>query len=68
MSRYIVEKGSDSGHCCFKWSVMDTHTKELINEETGKYQLKCMCECFEKEDAENICNLLNKSLDTVDHP
>lgn len=68
MNRYIVEEGSDSSHCCFEWSVMDTHTKTSKNYLTGGFYLKCVCECFDKEDAENICNLLNKSLDTVDHP
>lgn len=68
MKRYIVEEGSDSGHCCFQWSVIDLSVIEEISGDGLKLWHKVICECFEEEDAENICNLLNKSVDSVAHP
>jgi hypothetical protein len=51
--RYEVVEGSESGHCCFEASVVDT-TKPL----RGK-GFEVMCECFEKENAELIARALN---------
>lgn len=68
MNRYTVEKGSDSGHCCFQWSVIDTSIVLGVHVSNDNYYYKCVCECCDEEDAENICNLLNKSVDSVDHP
>jgi hypothetical protein len=52
--RYKVVDGSQSGHCCFDATVVDT-TKP-----TG-YRDHCepMCECFERADAERIAAALN---------
>lgn len=51
MSRYIVKQGSESAHCCFEASVIDTKPNPL--------EENIICECFDKEDAELICKLLN---------
>jgi hypothetical protein len=48
--RYVVKEGSESGHCCFEHSVIDT----LID--------YCICECFAEEEAIRICDSLNKQL------
>ena len=50
--RYIVIEGSESGHCCFKYSVIDTTNDDDFD--------KIVCECFTKIDANKICTLLNK--------
>lgn len=54
--RYEVKEKSVSGHCCFEYSVVDT-------ESTKKYaQFSAVCECYEREDADRIAELLNASV------
>jgi len=52
--RYIILEESCSGHCCFEYTVIDTHIK---HDATWK---RSMCETFDKDKAETICNALNK--------
>lgn len=47
--RYCIEEGSQSKHCCFEWTVIDTHHPQNL----------AICECFELEDAKRICEALN---------
>lgn len=47
MSRYAVKLGSESSHCCFAATVVDTTTDRGI------------CECFDEKDAKEICSALN---------
>lgn len=49
MSRYQVRSRSESGHCCFEATVVDTHTPGP----------KWICECMDADEAERICELLN---------
>jgi hypothetical protein len=56
-SRFIVIEKSLSSHCCFGYTVVDTKEGK---EDYGDYWKKSMCETFDKEDAEIICNSLNK--------
>ena len=46
--KYYIKEGSDSGHCCFEYTVIDSS--------------KCVqvCECFDIKQAQLICNALNK--------
>ena len=46
--RYVVHEGSDSGHCCFDASVIDTERDNV-----------CVCECFGLEEAHRIADALN---------
>lgn len=50
--RYTVDHGSNSGHCCFDSSVIDTHSERS----------RAVCECFDRDDAEKIAALLNGSV------
>lgn len=69
MSRYQVRKGSQSGHCCFDATVVDT-TKPHTNSVTGKqYQddrgnllWEAVCETFDEGDALVIAEALNAKL------
>lgn len=54
--RYIIVKGSVSGHCCFDYSIVDSEQKE----QDWGVDNKVICETFYKEDADLICNSLNK--------
>lgn len=55
--RYKIEEGSESGHCCFQFSIVDTHTPHPVYGSQGV--LKDVCETFDKESATLICDALN---------
>lgn len=62
--RYSVVEGSVSGHCCFKFSVIDTMRptmngdgKQMVLD--GIAQFEGACECYEREDAYGIASALN---------
>lgn len=67
-TRFRVIEGSRSGHCCFDWSVVDTHEPTMFgpdhyrDQRTGEVQYKMICECFQKEHADTIANALNVAL------
>ena len=56
-ARFIVIDGSLSAHCCFDYTIVDTRAGK---EDYGDYWKRTMCECFEKEEAEMICQALNE--------
>lgn len=60
MSRYIVVEGSQSAHCCFECTVVDTTRPYLIHGKQYKEQFESLCETFDREDADLICQALNK--------
>ena len=65
--RYAIYKGSQSGHCCFEATVVDTTKPKIIGgkhyrdseESGGQYHYEAVCECFDMVDAERICAALN---------
>lgn len=57
--RYKVVTGSQSCHCCFEYTVVDTQSPYMIGDKQYKNQFDQVCECFEKEHADMICNALN---------
>jgi hypothetical protein len=65
--RYKVVDGSQSGHCCFDVTIVDTTIPKIIagehwrNSDTGELEYQAVCECFEEKDAEVICAALNKT-------
>lgn len=58
VNRYTVDHGSNSGHCCFDSSVIDTRSERR----------RAVCECFERDDAEKIAALLNGSVPVLQVP
>ena len=64
--RYIVKPYSQSGHCCFEYTVVDTtlpvifHGEQYIGRD-GNPQFEPICECFDEQDAKLICDALNKA-------
>jgi hypothetical protein len=50
--RYKIVEGSESGHCCFEFSVIDTNQNDGI-------WYKNIAEVFERNDAIDICEALN---------
>ena len=57
LPRYIVVEGSDTGHCCFEASVLDTAKCKSINAYRGFGRV---CESFDIYDAIMIAESLNK--------
>ncbi|MNL08041.1 hypothetical protein D3C87_1287450 [compost metagenome] len=53
--RYQVVDGSESAHCCFEATVVDTHTPHPVYRDQHAW----VCECFERVDAEKIASALN---------
>lgn len=59
--RFVAIEGSQSGHCCFEATVLDTHSETLRSENRPALHFDAICECFSIEDAEFIANKLNKT-------
>ena len=53
--RYRVLDESRSGHCCFDFTVVDTHTPHPYY----LHLFDAVCECFEREQAERVAAALN---------
>lgn len=63
INRYQVRYGSQSGHCCFEATVVDTTRPEIIGgkqyvDHRGPHFYE-VCECLVREDAERIADALN---------
>lgn len=69
MSRYKIVDGSESAHCCFNATVVDTAkpmffpgSGKPITRYNGDQEEQCcetICECFTMADAELVCRALN---------
>lgn len=57
--RYKVIEESLSGHCCFDFTIIDSSRKEVMNDGSITDDDFRMCECFERAEADLICNALN---------
>lgn len=62
MERYKVVIGSQSCHCCFNFTIVDT-TKPLEKYEgfDDLPEFDSVCECFDMEQANLICRSLNET-------
>ncbi len=56
---YKVVEGSQSLHCCFEYSVVDTTRPVMIGKGQWKDHFEPVCECFDLESANLICDCLN---------
>lgn len=59
MERYKVVEGSQSGHCCFECTVVDTTKPVMIGGEQYEGQFEAVCEAFTIEDGDMIVKALN---------
>jgi len=59
-TRYAVVEGSQSAHCCFEATVVDTTRPVMIGDEHYENQFEPVCECFDKSEAERIAKCLNQ--------
>lgn len=60
MERYKVVDGSQSMHCCFEATVVDTSRPVMIGGKHYNNEYESVCECFDVAEAESICSALNK--------
>jgi len=60
MNRYKIVEDSQSAHCCFTATVVDTTKPIMYGGEHYNNQYESVCECFDIKDAEMICEALNK--------
>ena len=65
-NRYKVVEGSQSGHCCFKFTVVDLTKPYMIGDEhykngNGELEYTALCETFGKPEADEICKSLNNN-------
>lgn len=58
--RYKVVEGSQSCHCCFDYTVVDTTRPVMFGDEHYRGQYEPMCETFDRADADRICEALNQ--------
>lgn len=70
--RYKVVKGSESAHCCFEATIVDTKRHVLIRGEPyirdSAPVFETIAECFSIEDAELVCAALNEMNDRAAKP
>jgi hypothetical protein len=52
-------EGSQSSHCCFEATVVDTQRPCMIQGKQYNGQFEAVCECFEVADANMIAKALN---------
>ena len=57
--RYKIIEGSESGHCCFDATILDTHQPEDLTKDGTPYYHN-LAECFYIEDATLIVNALHQ--------
>lgn len=66
MSRYKIVKGSESAHCCFDYTIVDSDTISMTYRD-GSVDYKTMCECFDLEEAQVILDALNRVNDNAEN-
>lgn len=57
--RYKIVEGSQSGHCCFDWTIVDTTDPVMMHGHQYEGQFEPVCECFNEEDAQLVVDALN---------
>jgi len=57
--RFKIVEGSQSVHCCFDFTIVDTAKPYMIGGKQYNGQFETVCECFEKVDADMVCAALN---------
>lgn len=67
MARYQVVKGSQTAHCCFEATVVDTATPLRDSGDEPMEWFEDVCECLSVEHAEMIAKALNATSTPVDN-
>lgn len=64
--QYKVIAGSQSAHCCFCATVVDTTKPVMIHGEHYNNEYESVCECFEIEHAQFIADALNQRAELLE--
>lgn len=59
-NRYVAIEGSQSGHCCFEATVIDTQKPEIFNGKHYNNRYEAICECLDLDQAKEIAHAMNK--------
>lgn len=67
MDRFKVTNESQSAHCCFGYTVVDTTKPDIIGgrqwtNRDGEPQFESVCECFDEDNARMIADALNAAV------
>ena len=65
--RFKVVDGSQSCHCCFEFTVVDTTKPVMIGGIHYREQFEAICECFERGYADMIAAGLNHMAEPINH-
>ena len=57
--KYAIVNGSQSAHCCFDYTVVDTTRPYMIGGKQYDGRFESICECFDEEQAQLVCDALN---------
>ena len=57
--RYKIRQGSQSAHCCFAFTIVDSENPEGFVDQYGYRHYDVICEAFEQSEAELVCAALN---------
>lgn len=68
MSRYEIREESQSAHCCFGATVVDTSKRLEVGFGQIPDRFKAICECFDLEDARKVANALNCAAGLIPPP
>lgn len=60
--RFKVIPKSQSAHCCFAATVVDTTKPYMVAGKQWNDECVTVCECFSISDAEMVCTALNGAL------
>lgn len=58
--RYEIVEGSQTGHCCFVATIIDTYTNRNLYPKDLEHN--ALCECMDVDDAQKICAALNATV------
>ncbi len=68
VKRYKLVHGSQSAHCCFEFTVVDTTRPFLIHGKQYEGQFEALCETFDYDSARSIVDALNAALPPTETP
>jgi hypothetical protein len=64
VSRFVVLKESQSGHCCFDYTVVDTDRPDLTFATVlPQPRYEALCETFDREQADAIAAAMNTAVE-----
>lgn len=60
VSNYVLVNKSESGHCCFRATILKLNKSSFIDEDGDWINAENICECFSVDQAKKILDLLER--------